>query len=167
MSALDPAKLHVRLQPDLASERLALRRGCTLTHSNPTGDLFRTVARDYNRQQVAGWYTRRMREEVLAEGIVTPAGPALDVHCHASGGLIFGSAFWRNCILLSHMRRVIQALRQGDGPMSTIQPELERSLVRVHFHSHRSRFERIGPRGRLADYRIGRAEGGSPREPAG
>ena len=166
MRALDPARLHVRLQPGLATGRLALPRRYTLTHSDRTGDLFLSIAREYDRQQISGWYTRLMRDEVLAEWIDTPRGPAVDVHCHVSGGIVFGSATWRDSILRLHMPMVIEAFRQGDAALFTAQPELDRSPVRVHFHSHRPTFDRIESRGTFADYPIRQAGTSSPPVPA-
>jgi len=166
MSGLDPARLHVRLQPGLETGRLALPRRYTLTHSDRTGDLFLTIARDYDRKQISGWYTRRMRDEILAEWVDTPAGPALEVHCHVSGGLVLGSAAWRNGILLTHMQQVLQAFRQGDLPLFASQPELDHSPVRVRFHSHRPTFDRIESRGTLADYAIRQAGTGPAPVPA-
>ncbi len=162
MSALDPAKLHVRLQPGLETGRLTLPRRYTLTHSDRTGDLFLTIARDYDQQHISGWYTRLMRDEVLAEWIDTPRGPAVDVHCHVSGGIVFGSATWRDNILRMHMPMVIEAFRQGDAALFAAQPELDRSPVRVHFHSQRSKFARMEPYGTLGDYVIARPGSGSP-----
>lgn len=166
MSGLDPARLQVRLQPGLEAGRLALPRRYTLTHSDRTGDLFLTIARDYDRKQISGWYTRLMRDEVLAEWIDTPRGPAVDVHCHVSGGLVLGSAAWRNGILLTHMQQVLQAFRQGDLPLFASQPELDHSPVRVHFHSHRPTFDRIESRGTFADYTIRQAGASSLPVPA-
>ena len=154
MSQLDPSKLHVRFQPGLTADRLALPRRYTLTHSDRTGDLFLTIADDYDRNQISGCYTRLMRDEVLAEWAGTPDGPALDIHCHVSGGVVFGSATWRDSILRTHMPQVIQAFRQGDAALFAGQPELDRSPVSVHFHSHRPTYDRIEPWGMLGDYGI-------------
>jgi hypothetical protein len=163
MSQLDPSKLHVRSQPGLAADQLALPRRYTLTHSDRTGDLFLTVADDYDRNQISGWYTRLMRDEVLAEWVVTPDGPALDIHCHVSGGVVFGSAAWRNSILRTHMPQVIQAFRQGDAALFAVQTQLDHAPVRVHFHSHRPALDRIEPWGVLGDYAL---RGGGVRRAA-
>jgi len=154
MSQLDPSKLHVRFQPGLTADRLALPRRYTLTHSDRTGDLFLTIADDYDRNQISGCYTRLMRDEVLAEWAGTPDGPALDIHCHVSGGVVFGSATWRDSILRTHMPQVIQAFRQGDAALFAVQAPLDRAPVRVHFHSDRPALDRIEPWGVLGDYTL-------------
>ena len=95
MSRLQPGKLHVRLGAGLTAEGPAMPRRYTLTHSDTTGDLLLAVGLDYDRRQISGWYTRLMRDEVLAEWREDDDGPALHVHCHVSGGLVFGTAGWR------------------------------------------------------------------------
>ncbi len=67
MSRLRPQKLLVRFAPGVASEGPVAPRCYTLTHSDATGDLFLTVGPGYDRQQISGWYTRLMRDEVLAK----------------------------------------------------------------------------------------------------
>lgn len=158
MSGLDPAKLHVRLQSWQSIDRHTLPRRYTLTHSDRTGDLFLTIARDYDYKQISGWYTRMMRDEVLAEWTDTPTGPALDVHCHVSGGLAIGSAAWRYGIFQQHLKLVLQSFRQGDGELLASQPELDQAPVRVHFHSQNPEFNRIELWGTLGLYALGRSE---------
>lgn len=67
MSRLRAEKLHVRLAGGLDVGGPVAPRRYTLTHSDSTGDLFLTVGAEYDRKQVSGWYTRFMRDEVLAE----------------------------------------------------------------------------------------------------
>ena len=67
MSRLQPDKLHVQFARGTAPDGPVVPRRYTMTHSDTTGDLFLTVAAKYNRKQIAGWYTRLMRDEVLAE----------------------------------------------------------------------------------------------------
>jgi hypothetical protein len=92
MARLDPNKLHTRFAKGVTPVRLSFPRCYTLTHSDATGDLFLTVAPDFERRQISGWYTRLMRDEVLAEWKQENDGALLRVHCHVSGGLVVGSA---------------------------------------------------------------------------
>ena len=154
MSRLNPAKLNIRWRPGVTTQGPVSPRRYTLTHSDATGDLFLTIGADYDRGQVGGLYTRLMRDEVLAEWVDTAGGFGLDVHCHVSGGVVFGSAAWRESILRMHMPMVIQAFRQGDAALFAGQPELDRSPVSVHFHSHRPTYDRVEPLGMLGDYVI-------------
>ncbi len=143
MKELDPQKLHVTFQGEAMADKLSLPRRYTLTHSDFTGDLFLTIGSDYDRKQIAGLYTRWMRDEVLAELKRDGADMVLHVYCHVSGGLVFGSAHWRNEILHHHMRMVLEALRYGDGKLVTAHPEFDHATVTVHFKSNRKRYDRV------------------------
>ena len=90
MSRLRPEKLHVTYSSGVTVDAPLLPRRYTLTHSDSTGDLYLTIGADYNREQIAGWYTRFMRDEVLAEWKDNAHGTSLHVYCHVSGGLVFG-----------------------------------------------------------------------------
>ena len=74
---LRPEKLHVRFLPGAAPEGPITPRCYTLTHSDATGDLFLTIGPQYDREQVSGWHTRLMRDEVLAEWIDEESSPVL------------------------------------------------------------------------------------------
>jgi hypothetical protein len=72
----DPAKLSVRLLPGAADGADARpgppappppRRRYTLTHNDLTGELTLSIGAEYNRAQLGGWWTRLLRDEVLAE----------------------------------------------------------------------------------------------------
>ena len=71
MSRLDPARLSVRFRDRATAEGPVLPRRYTLTHSDATGKLFLTIEMDYDREQIDGWYTRLVRDEVLAEWLRT------------------------------------------------------------------------------------------------
>lgn len=156
MSELNPQKLHiVFLEASSASpDKLVLPRRYTLTHSDFSGDLFLTIGAEYDSQKLKGLYTRLMRDEVLAEWQRLGAGFCLHIYCHVSGGLVIGSARWRNSILLRHMRLVIEALCFGDRSLIAMQPELNQAKVLVHFRSHKSAYDRIEDWGVLQSYQI-------------
>ena len=133
--------------------RVAPRR-YTLTHSDSTGDLFLTVSSEYDRKQVSGWYTRFMRDEVLAEWREDEEGPALHVYCHVSGGLVFGTAGWRYAIFRHELPLVLEAFRHGDRKLFEANPNLDQAPILVHFCSRRRRYRRLERWGTPADYRI-------------
>ncbi len=66
MGRLKPEQVHVRFGPGVIPASPIAPRRYTLTHSDATGDLFLTVAPEVDRKQISGWYTRLMRDEVLA-----------------------------------------------------------------------------------------------------
>ena len=54
MKRLKLGKLHVNKQID---DFQHFPRKYTLTHSDLTGDLYLTVAREYDKKQISRWYT--------------------------------------------------------------------------------------------------------------
>jgi hypothetical protein len=152
MGRLKPEKLHVQFAPDTTPEGPVAPRRYTLTHSDTTGDLFLTIGSDYDRQQVSGWYTRLMRDEVLAEWRDEEDGPALHVYCHVSGGLVLGPAGWRDAIFRRELPLVLEAFRFGDRHLFEVRPELDWAPIWVHFHAAQPRYNRVESWGTLAGY---------------
>jgi len=128
-------------------------RRYTLTHSDSTGELFLTVAPETDRKQISGWYTRLMRDEVVAEWQESEDGPALHLFCHVSGGLAFGSAGMRYGIFQRELPLVLEAFRFGDKGLFEAQPELDQAPVWIHFRSTNRRYHRVERWGAPADYR--------------
>jgi hypothetical protein len=154
MSRLKPDKLHVELAPGAEPEGPVTPRRHTLTHSDTTGDLFLTIGAEYDRKQISGWYTRLMRDEVLAEWQEDEDGPALHVHCHVSGGLVVGPAGWRYAIFRRELPLVLEAFRFGDQALFESRPELDDAPIWVHFHASQPRYNRTERWGVPGDYRL-------------
>ena len=150
MSRRIPEKLEVIIKGDITETEPIILRRYTLTHSDATAKLTLTIGSEHNHKQISGWYTRLMREEVLAEWIKRDSSYSLDVYCHVSGGLIFGGSSMRESIFLNEMPLVLEALRYGDRLLFEKHAELDEALIRIHLKSS----------GR--DYRV--VEMGSPRD---
>lgn len=135
---LNPDKLHVKFSKNLNPSGPLIPRCYTLTHSDSTGDLFLTIAESFDRRQISGWYTRFMRDEVLAEWQTNERRMSLLVHCHLSGGLILGTASWRYQIFQRELPLVFEAFRYGDRKFISAHPELDQALVMVKFHTART-----------------------------
>jgi len=153
VSHLRPEKLHVRFVSDVTPRGPVVPRRYTLTHSDRTGDLFLTVGSDYDRDQISGWHTRLLRDEVLAEWQEDREGPSLHVYCHVSGGLVLGRASWRYRIFGHHMPQVLQAFRFGDQELFETRPDLDDAPIVVHFAASQRRYRRTESWGTLSDYR--------------
>lgn len=154
MSRLQEEKLHVRLGPGLViPAKGPPTRRYTVTHSDKTGDMFLTIAPDYDRQQFAGWYTRLMRDEVLGEWLDDGSDPALHVYCHVSGGLVFGWAGLRDWIFRRVLSLSLETICQGDEALFRARPDLAAAPVHVHLQSSRRRYRRIETWGTAGDYR--------------
>jgi len=153
MSRLIPEKLHVQFAAGATPVGPLNPRCYTLTHSDTTGELFLTIAPEVDGEQISGWYTRLMRDEVLAEWQEGEDGPALHLFCHVSGGLAFGSAGMRYGIFQRELPLVLEAFRFGDKGLFEAQPELDQAPVWIHFRSTNRRYRRVERWGAPADYR--------------
>lgn len=153
VSHLNPSKLHVTRSSKTPLDQWQMPRRYTLTHSDRTGDLFLTIGQSYNKPQISGWYTKIMRDEVLAEWLEEADGqPALHIYCHVSGGLIVGSASWRYGIFQQHLRQVIEAFRYGDRRLFSINPELDQAQIIVHFQAKEKAYRLVENWGRMGQY---------------
>jgi hypothetical protein len=152
MRELRPEKLHVTFHQGTSVQEVSFPRRYTLTHSDTTGDLFLSIGAEYDQKQISGFYTRLMRDEVLAE--LKNDGQELSIHvyCHVSGGFVFGTAGWRNDILHHHMHMVLEALRYGDREVFSADPEFNEALVKVHFISNRAKYNRVEDWGLVKSY---------------
>jgi len=118
-------------------------RRYTLTHNDVTGALMLTVGADYDAAQVAGWYTRLLRDEVLAEF----DGCALHVHVHVRGE----GDWWlapsplRAFIFRREMPLVLDTLRFADREFLLARAAAAEVPVLVHYHEDgRDRVESLG-----------------------
>jgi hypothetical protein len=132
MTRLIPEKLKLIYLEGVTETDPITPRRYTLTHSDATGELTLTIGREYDRKQISGWYTRLMRDEVLAEWIKQFESYSLEVYCHISGGLVFGWASMRESIFLNEMSLVLESFRFGDRLLFDRYPELEKAAIRIH-----------------------------------
>jgi len=146
------SRLHITFAGNIEREILSLPRCYTLTHSDRTGDLFLTIARDYDREQVSGWYTRLMRDEVLGEWRQEQDEYGLHLFCHVSGGILFGTAGMRYNIFQKHMPLVLQALHEGDSALYRKSPKLRDTPVKVHFSARQKRYHKTELWGCIEEY---------------
>ena len=153
MTRLNPKKLHVQFAAGVTPKGPLTPRRYTLTHSDSTGELFLTIAPEVDHKQISGWYTRLMRDEVLAEWQDGEDGPALHLFCHVSGGLAFGGAGMRYGIFQRELPLVLEAFRFGDRGLFETQPDLDRAPIWIHFQSTNRRYHKTERWGTPADYR--------------
>jgi len=63
---LDLGKLQVKFIGEATATGPVSPRCYTLTHSDRTGHLFLSIGTRYDEAALSGWYTRLMRDEVMA-----------------------------------------------------------------------------------------------------
>ena len=153
MKHLNPERLHTRWESGAQKDRPLSPRRYTLTHSDFTGEPFLTIGSSYNQKQISGLYTRFMRDEVLGSWEQEDHELTLQVHCHVSGGLVFGSASFRDAIFRRHMPLVLEAFRYGDRGLWEANPHLDLAPIIVNFIAKQARYNQSEPWGLFEDYR--------------
>lgn len=154
MATLKPARLHICFLEGALPNAPLHPRKYTLTHSDRTGHLYLTIGTEYAWKQVQGLYTRFMRDQVLATWETADDGMELHVYCHVSGRGAFGSAKWRNRILIKEMPLALESFRYGDAQVVKQHPELDEAPIYVHFQSNRAKYNRVEEYGNFGDYQI-------------
>jgi hypothetical protein len=125
----------------------------TLTHSDFTGELFLSIGPEFDKKSISGFYTRIMRDEILAKWIKEEKGYCLNVYCHVSGGFVIGTAGWRCKIFRRELPLVLKAICQGDNDFFTANPSMQNSLILVHFQSKNEKYNKIEKWGKTKDHR--------------
>ncbi len=148
MSEFKPEKLHVDYRQAIKDHPSPLLRRYTLTHSDRTGDLFLTIDRDFDHQQISGWYTKLMRDEVLGEW-KNENGLNLHIHVHVSGGLVLGPAKWRDSIFKQHLPMTLKAICYGDHAFISQHPH---APIMIHFQARQKELNRVETWGTVEDY---------------
>lgn len=153
-SIFNASKLRVLLLgKDDAAKPLQHPRIYTLTHSDITAKITLAVAREINKSQVMGWYSKFQRDEVVAEWRKTRGEMSLHVHCHISGSNFLHRliAKLRFDIFQKELPLVLEAFIHGDKDLFQKHPELQNAHVWVYFHSNVEEFNRVECWGQLVD----------------
>lgn len=167
----DPAKLRVEFLPGGREAALSAGpRRYTLTHNDVTGSLQLSIGREYNQRQLDGWYTRMVRDEILAEwqdtappaaGRTCSAGggrhprPSLHVFCHVSGEELWPAPpQLRSFIFQREMTLVLDTIAHAEGcpgGLLVASPALRSAPVYVHLRSDLPALDRVVEWGVLGD----------------
>ncbi len=147
---LKPEKLSVRFVPPTKQTGPVTPRCYTLTHSDRTGELILTIGAVHDVDQVGGWYTRLMRDEVLAEWISVGSNHELHVHCEVGRGL--GWASMREGIFRRELDLVLEAIRHGDRVLFSLEQKLDAARIVVHIHMKQKVDDKLEDWGTPSDY---------------
>jgi hypothetical protein len=132
----DPDRVSVSFAEDTC-RRIAepdRTRRYTLTHNDLTQHLTLSVATDFNPDgQADVWYTRLLRDEVLAEW----CDDGLHVHCNvtvAGHWWIAWAKQLRSLVFRQKLPLVLDTLRFAEQDLLNTAPSLANAPVFVHFH---------------------------------
>ena len=146
------ANLKVKYLPAVNPKGPLTPRCYTLTHSDFTGKLFLSIGIEFDKKSISGFYTKIMRDEVLAQWLKNDNHYSLHVYCHVSGGIVLGRAGWRYSIFRREMPFVLKAICQGDKDLILSNPDLVNSPIIVHFQSSNKKYKKVEMWGTLKDY---------------
>jgi hypothetical protein len=138
---LDPTKLSiVHLSPSISNPLPdplppGLPQRCyTLTHNDLTAHIQLSIGERYNTQQLSNWYTRLVRDEVVAEWTFS-GHVALHLHCHVSGAAVwFAPARYRDYIFRREMPLVLDCIMYADRELLD-SAVLRNASIFVHFEA--------------------------------
>ena len=131
----DPKRVSVSFAEDTC-RTVALpgrERRYTLTHNDLTRHLTLSVASDFNGGQTDIWYTRLLRDEVLAEW----REDGLHVHCNVSvegHWWISWAKSLRALVFRQKLPLVLDTLRYAERDLLMTSPHLLKAPVYVNFH---------------------------------
>lgn len=148
MKRLDPEKLFVRLHQGITSERPVTGRRYTLTHSDETGELFLTIARNFAYDEVGP-----MRDEVLAEWRCEGNTYGLYVYVYVGGSFSRRTAEKRYNIFQTQLTLALEALRYGDRLFFRRHADLDNCPIGIYFDSIYPEFNKWEDWGTPSDYR--------------
>ncbi|TRO47719.1 hypothetical protein E2P47_04040 [Candidatus Bathyarchaeota archaeon] len=152
MDVLSLEHLHVKFMPEVDSTGPVENRCYTLTHSDFTGELFLSVGLKFDKKSISGFYTKLMRDEVLAEWLKDKNDYSLHVYCHVSGGIIIGTAGWRDSIFRRELPLVLKCFSTGDKGLFGANPKLDDSPIFVHFKSSKNKYNKVEQWGTPKDH---------------
>jgi len=152
MANFNLEKLHVVYKDSVDPESLSLPRKYTLTHSDSTGDLFLTIGTEYDYKQISKFYTRLMRDEVLAEWQYNNNKYELHLYLHVSGGFVFGWASMRDRIFRHHLPLVLEVISYGDKLIFKFLSILNDSPIFVHFNSKNKKYNKMENYGQIKEF---------------
>lgn len=153
MSEFNPEKIHVRNIIAGLDIKEVIPRRYTLTHSDKTGDLFLTIDLEYDEKQTSTFYTKLMRDEVLAEWKEEENGLEFHIYVHISGGFVFGWAGMRDRIFRHYLPFTIKVFRNGDDELFKTFPFLDDAPIFVHFNSKNKKYNKIENYGFFRKYK--------------
>ncbi len=143
MGVLGLEKLRVKFLGGVDSHGPVDGRCYTLTHSDFSGDLFLSIGLEFDAKTISGFYTRLMRDEVLAEWLKEEGKYLLHVYCHVSGGIIIGTAGWRDSIFRKELPLVLRCICNGDKGLFCLHPSLKNADIFVHLKSSNKKFNKV------------------------
>lgn len=148
LEKLNPIMLQVNFGIGTSETKPIIPRKYTLTHSDETGELFLTIASEYDYDKITD-----MRDEVLAKWIMVNNDYVLKVNVMVDKEKNPVMSAVRNSIFAKELPLALQALRYGDKEFFKENPSLDKAPIHVEFNSVYPLFHRLELWGTPSDYK--------------
>lgn len=148
LKRLNTENLKVNFGMGTSETEPIIPRKYTLTHSDITGELFLTIAANYDYEKISN-----MRDEVLAEWSIIYNEYALmvNVMVDKENNLIMSAV--RNNIFVKELPLALQAIRYGDRKFFIANPYLDKAPIYIKFNSVYPMFNRLEIWGTPSNYK--------------
>lgn len=149
MDKLDPNKLIIDFKRGISQDGPIIPRNYTVTHSDDTGDILITVAKDYDKTHVTD-----KRDEVYAKWCKNGKEYALCLYLSVDGNERDKNKITkRNRMFREGLPLVITAIRQGDLELIKKHNNLDESDVFIKFDSRFEDFYKVENWGKVKNYK--------------
>ena len=148
MSKFQPEKLNVSYKDEIRTKTFLLPRKYTLTHSDESGELFLSIGKKYDFDQI----NYNVRDEVLGSWEKDDKEYLL-ITLEVDNGDDISNTIKRDKIFRQEIVLALMAIVYGDNLFFENNKELYEAPVRVKFNSKFSEYETLDDWGMVKDYK--------------
>lgn len=148
MTKFQPNKLNVSYKDEIGTKNFLLPRKYTLTHSDENGELFLSIGKNYDLDQI----NYNVRDEVLGSWEKDDKEYLL-ITLEIDNGEEIGNTINRDRIFRQELTLALIAIIYGDNLLFENNKELYESPIRVKFNSKFSEYDTLEEWGQIKDYK--------------
>ena len=148
MTKFQPNKLNVSYKDEIGANNLLLPRKYTLTHSDESGELFLSIGKNYDLDQI----NYNVRDEVLGSWEKDDKVYLL-ITLEIDNGDDLGNTVNRDKIFRQELTLALMAIIYGDNLFFENNKELYESPIMVKFNSKFSEYDTLEEWGQVQDYK--------------
>lgn len=148
MTKFQPNKLSVSYKDEIGTKNFLLPRKYTLTHSDESGELFLSIGKNYDLDQI----NYNVRDEVLGSWEKDDKEYLL-ITLEIDNGEEIGNTVNRDRIFRQELTLALIAIIYGDNLLFENNKELYESPIRVKFNSKFSEYDTLEEWGQIKDYK--------------
>lgn len=148
MTKFQPNKLNVSYKDEIGANNFLLPRKYTLTHSDESGELFLSIGKNYDLDQI----NYNVRDEVLGSWEKDDKVYLL-ITLEIDNGEEIGNTVNRDKIFRQELTLALMAIIYGDNLLFENNKELYEAPIRVKFNSKFSEYDILEDWGQVQDYK--------------